>query len=183
MTGKMDKAKQLYFLLNKIDRDKSEVFHSLLLDKEKYPFFYLLNWNEVLPQKELSRVALQSLSRRNYKISIDGAEFVNLTDHIHETSNETNELSQDKIISQFLELSPVISKMKKVDIEKIDNEIDYSYQPFDYPVSETFAKILMKQGKYLLAKEVFERLSLKIPEKKTYFASLIEELNLKITNT
>ncbi len=179
----MDKAKQLYFLLEKKDRNKIEVFQSLEEDKEKFPFFFLLNWNEELSEVKQRKVALQSLFRNNYKFSIDGACKIQLVSKAKELAIEEVVLSQDLIINQFLELSPGISKLKRAEITENYDEIDYSKQTFDFPISETFAKILMKQGKHLMAKEVFEQLSLKFPEKKTYFATLLNELNLKINNT
>jgi hypothetical protein len=42
-------------------------------------------------------------------------------------------------------------------------------------LSETFAKILLKQGKKAMAIEIYEKLALKFPEKRAYFADLIEK--------
>jgi hypothetical protein len=44
------------------------------------------------------------------------------------------------------------------------------------PTSENFAKILLKQGNKKGAIEIYKKLSLKYPEKSSYFASLIKEL-------
>ncbi|SEG10010.1 hypothetical protein [Algoriphagus boritolerans] len=43
-------------------------------------------------------------------------------------------------------------------------------------LSESFARILIQQGKKTMAKEIYEKLALKFPEKRTYFADLIEKL-------
>ena len=43
-------------------------------------------------------------------------------------------------------------------------------------VTETLAEIYAKQGNVKKAKEIYQQLSLKYPEKKIYFASRIEEL-------
>lgn len=45
------------------------------------------------------------------------------------------------------------------------------------PVSETLAKVYIEQNELDLAKRVYEKLMLKIPEKKAYFAALIQEMN------
>lgn len=178
----MEKAKNLWFLLNKVDRSNLSTHQVLYADKDKYPFFYFLNWNEKLTNEEQKKVALQSLNRSNFKRSIEDAREIvlNLEQSV---SENIEEFSQNELIEQFLEKSPVISKLKKQEDDDTSIQIDYAAQKFDYPVSETFAKILIKQEKYTLALEVFEQLSLKFPEKKTYFATLINELNKIITNT
>ena len=43
-------------------------------------------------------------------------------------------------------------------------------------VTESFAKILIKQGKFDKAREVYEKLMVKNPEKKAYFAAKIDEI-------
>ncbi|MFZ5431373.1 MAG: hypothetical protein ACOZDD_14180 [Bacteroidota bacterium] len=47
----------------------------------------------------------------------------------------------------------------------------------DEIVTETFANILLVQGKHEKALKAFEKLSLKYPEKSIYFAARIEEVN------
>lgn len=47
-------------------------------------------------------------------------------------------------------------------------------------VTESFAKILTRQGKLEQAREVYEKLSLKNPEKSAYFAQKIEELKRQL---
>lgn len=43
-------------------------------------------------------------------------------------------------------------------------------------ITESYAKILVKQGKIQKAKEIYKKLMVKFPEKNTYFADLIKEL-------
>jgi len=45
----------------------------------------------------------------------------------------------------------------------------------DGVISETFAKILLQQSKKAQAIEIYEKLALKFPEKRAYFADLIEK--------
>ncbi|WP_291788261.1 hypothetical protein [Cecembia sp.] len=46
-------------------------------------------------------------------------------------------------------------------------------------ITEAYAGILVKQGKKTKAKEIYKKLMVKFPEKNTYFAKLIEELEKK----
>jgi len=85
---------------------------------------------------------------------------------------------QKELISNFIKKTDVIepirssdkSQTKKEDVSKksIEDDLDI--------VTETLAKIYIKQGHYKRAMEAYEKLSLKIPEKSTYFAAEIENL-------
>jgi hypothetical protein len=57
-----------------------------------------------------------------------------------------------------------------------ENLADASTRLNDNLVSETFARILTKQGKKDTAIEIYEKLALKFPDKRAYFADLIEKL-------
>lgn len=50
----------------------------------------------------------------------------------------------------------------------------------DNLLTETLAQVLFRQGKVQRAVDVYTKLSLKFPEKKTYFAALAEELKTQI---
>ncbi len=49
-------------------------------------------------------------------------------------------------------------------------------------VTETLASIYARQGYYKKAIQIFEKLSLKYPEKSTYFAAQIEKIKLLMNN-
>jgi hypothetical protein len=56
-----------------------------------------------------------------------------------------------------------------------ENLADASTALNDGVISETFAKILLQQSKKAQAIEIYEKLALKFPEKRAYFADLIEK--------
>lgn len=111
--------------------------------------------------------------------------------HADKNFEETINLEEDKIKS-------IVHEFDGFDpLEQLTGEVERPKQEFfsptkkakeslneeTLPVSETLAKIYALQGNYTKAIEAYEQLSLKIPEKKTFFANLIQELkNKKLNN-
>lgn len=89
---------------------------------------------------------------------------------------------EKSIISRFIEKDPMISPLTYSESHSEDENSDESTSNQGKPafISETFAKLLEKQGKIQKAIVVYEELILKNPEKNSYFASLIQELKKKL---
>ena len=171
---KINKSQQLWYLLNRFDREDSETTKTLLADVEEYPFFYLLNWNFNQGTRQLRKTALQSPIRANlYHTNVD-APTVN--------AHVKVEINQQEIIDDFLQKMPSLSKAKKqTSSEELAPEIDLSAITWSPPISETFAIILVKQEKFQQAIEIYEQLILAKPEKRLYFATRISELKQNLT--
>ena len=86
------------------------------------------------------------------------------------------------LIDQFIKSDhPVVIKVNKDEAPlSTENKAKKSADDGGVPVSETLAQIFAKQKLYSKAIAAYEKLSLKYPEKKTYFASLIEEIKKEI---
>ncbi len=169
-----EKAQKLWFLLNGFDRNIPSELRFFNVDKLKYPFFYLLFWNEKFDINQIRKIALKSHKRTNYFQSIADIDIIsnlNLTDS---KKSNIDVAKQNQIIDQFLLELPSISRIKNgdADLEKIDLT-EHDYSP---PISETYAVILQKQQKYKQAIEIYEKLILSKPEKSLYFAFQISEL-------
>lgn len=87
---------------------------------------------------------------------------------------------QQEIIETFIKNDPRIGPIRP-DANAPEPEVaDLSHRtqgaPFGGLVTESFAKILLKQGKTDKAIDIYEKLKLKNPEKSDYFAQKIEEL-------
>lgn len=82
---------------------------------------------------------------------------------------------QIEIIDQFIKAQPTI-KPKTHATPPSDLTEVISGEFADNVVSETLAKILIRQGKKDKAIEVYKKLIWKFPQKKVYFAAQIEEL-------
>lgn len=85
--------------------------------------------------------------------------------------------SQTDIVDEFIEKSPSIKRQNKA--FKNEKVIDLSAKSTRKKKSnstETLAKLYASQGNKLKAKKIYQELILKNPEKRSYFAVLIEKL-------
>lgn len=83
------------------------------------------------------------------------------------------------VIERFIQDEPKISPPKP-DKLNLENKARKSASDDGSVVTETLAKIYEEQGLYPKALEVYEKLSLKFPEKSGYFAVRIAELKNKL---
>ena len=84
------------------------------------------------------------------------------------------------LIDKFISVEPSISRPDKVAFFDPDVAAQESLFEDGAFVTETLAKIYSDQANYQKAKEIYEFLSLNNPEKSSYFAALIQELENKI---
>jgi hypothetical protein len=84
--------------------------------------------------------------------------------------------AQADLIDKFILANPRIEPRK----EKTDQPLEDLAQPFTEEkgsfVTETLARIYVNQGYYSKAIDIYEKLSLKFPEKSGYFATQIEKI-------
>ena len=180
----LEKAQKLWFLLHRFDRSDRGDLAIFNVDKERYPFFYLLHWNEKNNVCQQRKVALKSNSRLNYFKSIRDIETIELENTFeYDFKSEISNVAQAQLIEDFLLKMPTITKIKKSSNEsELNEDVDFSEVSYQPPTTESYAIILEKQGKFDLAIKVYEKLSLAKPEKRLYFASRISEIAFKINN-
>lgn len=87
---------------------------------------------------------------------------------------------KDELIDKFIREEPKISKPKKAEFFSPINMAKQSLVEPEDMVSETLAQIYEKQGFFVKAIKAYEKLSLKYPEKKAFFAARIENLIQKL---
>lgn len=99
-------------------------------------------------------------------------------DHTEGDSTEKNHGKQwqSELINKFIIENPRIEPNR----EKSNQPVEDISKPFIEEegsfVTETLAKIYINQGYYSKAIDIYEKLSLKFPEKSSYFASQIEKV-------
>ena len=81
----------------------------------------------------------------------------------------------DSLVEKFIRENPRIVP-KKEPVPLYDISVD-SVKEHDSLFTDTLARIYIKQGNYTKAILVYEKLSLKYPEKSAYFAGQISEIN------
>jgi len=151
---------------------------SAKLDKQPETKEEKLAFDNNHPDKQLSAAdkLLQRIADRKNKLNPQPE----VSNPVRNTDENSNSNLQHPLIEKFIETEPKIERKKEVVTTNDLSENSTSYS--DTFMTETMADIYVKQGNYIKAKEVFEKLILKYPEKNSYFAGRIVEIE-KILNT
>jgi hypothetical protein len=92
-----------------------------------------------------------------------------------ETAESPSLPSADELIDKFIATNPRISPIKAaLEEQKLTDISEPFTENTEGLVSETLAKIYVKQKYYFRAIDIYEKLSLNYPEKNSYFASQIK---------
>ena len=157
------------------DRRKLYLF---LNQKASEPIF--VQSEAIPPVAEDNRDVLNLIFPTEYRLET--------TEKTDETMGEIARSIQNKpdkkqtLIEKFLEAQPKMPQVKDQESESpMEGQKPKVVENDDF-VTETLANIYAQQGYYKKAIQIFEKLSLKYPEKSTYFAAHIEKIKTLMNN-
>lgn len=93
-----------------------------------------------------------------------------------EKSEENIRKIQADLIDKFISANPKIEQRVEKSVLPVEDLAQPSVEEKGGFVTETLARIYINQGYYSKAIEIYEKLSLKFPEKSSYFATQIEKV-------
>jgi hypothetical protein len=163
-----------------IDRG-SEFFSTyddvFLLDKEDEPADEIITYTDpgfsVPDRTDLLELDLLSGNSGN------SLEEGNLSTDQIKSSQDVNGLrkqAQSELIDKFILANPKIEPVREKSEPQVEDVLNPFIEGKESFVTETLAKIYLNQGYYSKAIDIYEKLSLKFPEKSSYFAAQIEKV-------
>jgi hypothetical protein len=103
------------------------------------------------------------------------------TGEVKPSGNKDSE-KKFRLIDKFLEAQPKMPAAKASGSDSLMDDEDQNKDVHEDFVTETLASIYAQQGYYKKAIQIFEKLSLKYPEKSVYFAAQIEKIKNLMNN-
>jgi len=186
---KLEYSSEIYFM----EEERNGKNHIITIDADPDDIKKLKKKRDILqidevitPKQEIKTVSKQKVED---KFELIESESIEKTESKEKTkSNEYFDInsyhdvdagtSKDDLISKFVNQNPRI-KAKEIKEEIEDISTESVIENLDL-LSETLVKVYIKQGLFEKAIQSYEKLSLKYPEKNTYFASQIKILEDKI---
>lgn len=158
------------------DSDSANITEAIELPNIEFDFSINTKPESPTNQKKSEDQVVKTKPREEIKTYFDINELADKNFKIENTEND--------LISKFIIENPRI-KPKQINESEVNPEIedkDRNNGLTDEFVTEAMAKIFEIQGKFEKSIDLYEKLSLKFPEKSNYFATRLKELHDKLNN-
>ena len=194
-------SEKFNFIINNFKSRDNNQLSDLKELFNKYPYSQTISAYYLKSLKDQNKNNFSHILRRTAILSFDRSNLRNwINDHINQEvqTNKEKNIRQDDDKFTFLDWFDQISNNKSKIDEKIDliesfidkksdriikaNDEEYKFNDNKYDkdnpelITETLAKILTNQKKYKKAIKAYRILSLKYPEKSSFFADHIKEI-------
>ncbi len=169
------KASKLRFqaVMNKIDKDENEKKSPIQTAKSTEKKTSLVSKKKKTNKKKVRDTTTK-------KVSTTPKEKKAKTKVKKTKKSQSKQQDQKIIIDEFIDNNPKIKPIKPSDIKNPTEDLSAKSTEFKPDSSsEYLANIYIEQNKISKAIAIYESLSLKFPEKKSYFANLIKKLKSK----
>jgi len=170
---------EVHSILISAESDNTDFVSAILLmdednDMKEEPIFYMDPGFSVPEQSDLLEL---DLDENNLTLSDEDSIDFELDDS---DNKEVQKKMQSELIEKFIIANPRIEPIR----DKTNSTDEDIPKPFGEEtggfVTETLARIYINQEYYSKAIDIYEKLSLKFPEKSSYFASQIEKVKAYI---
>ena len=162
-------------LFNLVNQEKSVKTNTKDIKRSKD----LLAEKDKIPLDEIMMKDEPHLLEFDYQASREEQKTFELKD-LSEDINIDND-PQRELIDWFIKKNPKIDPLEYSQPKQQDVSINSLFENDDV-ITETLAEIYVSQGYYIKALNAYEKLGLKFPEKSTYFANRIMEIENLINN-
>ncbi len=184
--GLLPDRRQLFFIINPVIQKSttSQFSHQsaeATSNKETDSTFVLID--DGSQNINGSLVDISDPTKEN-EIPISGYELLDISDQDNSNGGVTSlgtdslspeSLTNDDLIEQFIKTNPRLKPPQMIQGEQEDISLKSLEEPEDL-ITEPIAKIYLSQGFSDKAISIYEKLSLKYPEKSSYFAGQIQEI-------
>jgi tetratricopeptide (TPR) repeat protein len=155
------------------DEDDSANIVFLLDDEEELPGEKIIYMDPSILVSAKDDLLELDLQEEGSSAPDEGPFFIGVTEVVEKNSKK---LVQTDLIDKFIISNPRIEAVKdKSNYPLEDISIPFTEENGGF-ITETLAKIYINQGYYSKAIDIYEKLSLKFPEKISYFATQIEKV-------
>jgi hypothetical protein len=130
-----------------------------------------------IPMEEDTNAAGKEMPEQEKKVAEEQPEIVQQQPVVTEEKPKENiKKIQAELIDKFISENPRIEPRTEKTVIPVQDLANPSVEEKGGFVTETLARIYINQGYYSKAIDIYEKLSLKFPEKSSYFATQIEKI-------